>query len=202
VNRIGADSEPPEERQFDYDRTVALSDGVFAIALTLLVLTITTPHVTPGHESELASRLLDRSTEFRSYVISFAVIGIMWIRHHSFFRELERIDARLTGLNLLYLGLVAFLPYPTNVLGAYGDEPAAAVFYAITVGLVATVAGVMRVHALRSGLTSEAGRRRLEAQPHWALVPAVFALSIPIAFIDPVFALISWLAILVVRARR
>jgi uncharacterized membrane protein len=90
----------------------ALSDGVFAIALTLLVLTITTPELRGSQETLLGRELLARAPEFASYVISFAVLSLLWVRHHRFFRGLERIDARATALNLLYLGLVALLPYP------------------------------------------------------------------------------------------
>ena len=104
------------ERAFDYDRTVALSDGVFAIAMTLLVLSIDVPE--PGPSQPPVSELL--GTQWRdilSYAISVALIGFLWMRHHTFFRELTRIDARLIGLNLCYLGLVAFLPFPTELVG-------------------------------------------------------------------------------------
>src|SRR5436305_14658868 len=76
-SRSPEDEEPPEERAFDYARTVALSDGVFAIALTLLVLNITLPAIAHGHESELGRKLLDRGGEFESYALSFAVISLL-----------------------------------------------------------------------------------------------------------------------------
>src|SRR2546430_1764713 len=113
----------PEERAFDYARTVALSDGVFAIALTLLVLNITVPGLAAGHHGDLGHRLVHRSSEFYSYALSFAVIALLWVRHHTFFRGLARIDPRIAMLNLISLGFVAFLPYPTRILGLYGDEP-------------------------------------------------------------------------------
>src|SRR5213592_3140723 len=110
----GSSSVPPAERRFDYDRTVALSDGVFAIALTLLVLNIGAPVLGPGHEGVLGQRLLDHGEEYFSYAVGFAVIGLLWTRHHSFYRGVDHIDTRLTVLNLVYLGLIAFLPYPTR----------------------------------------------------------------------------------------
>src|SRR5205807_8455963 len=73
-----AQDETLEERAFDYSRTVALSDGVFAIALTLLVLNITVPSLGPSQHSQLGRRLLDHRDEFASYAISFAVISIFW----------------------------------------------------------------------------------------------------------------------------
>jgi uncharacterized membrane protein len=195
--------EAPEERAFDYARTVALSDGVFAIALTLLVLNISLPHLAPGHEGDLGARLLDRGDELRSYAISFAVIGLLWVRHHTFFRGLARIDTRITMLNLVYLGLVAFLPYPTRVLGTYGDEPAAVVLYAGTVALVSFMAGATRVYAMQAGLVTEPGLSRLESREHWLVAPSIFLLSIPIAFVSTTAAIVSWLLLaLAPRLRR
>ncbi len=118
---MGTD-EPAEERAFDYARTVALSDGVFAIALTLLVLNITVPLLAPSQHGKLGAGLLDRQGEFESYALSFAVIALMWVRHHALFRVLIRIDTTVTFLNLAYLGSVAFLPYPTRVLGRYATS--------------------------------------------------------------------------------
>jgi uncharacterized membrane protein len=195
-------AEQPEELAFDYSRTVALSDGVFAIALTLLVLSITVPVLRSGHEDELGRRLLDRGSEFRSYAVSFAIISYLWVRHHGFFRGLDRIDGRITALNLLYLGLVAFLPYPTRVLGLYGDQPAAVALYAVSAGAVSLAAGLMRAHAVRAGLLTQAGRRHLSRREHWTLIPAVFLLSIPIAFVSTVAATFSWLFLLALPALR
>jgi len=188
--------EDPEERAFDYHRTVALSDGVFAIALTLLVLNISFPELAPGHTGSLGSDLLDRKSEIGSYALSFAVIGMLWVRHHSFFRGIDRIDTTVVVLNLVYLGLVAFLPYPTRVLGRYGGEPAAVVLYASNIALIGLCAGVMREHARRAGLLTTAGLRRMEGREHWGVVPALFLLSIPLAFLDTTLATFTWLLIL------
>jgi uncharacterized membrane protein len=190
-----ATDEPPEERGFDYDRTVALSDGVFAIALTLLVLNIGVPgHVVHG---KLGSGLLDHDTEFQSYAVSFAVIALLWVRHHTFFRDLEKIDGRITLLNLAYLGFVAFLPYPTRILGLYGGEPASVALYAITVAIIATIGGIMRTYALRAGLLSEQGQTELARREHWAIAPAIFLGSIPVAFVSAKLAELLWLLLLV-----
>jgi uncharacterized membrane protein len=195
-------SERGEERLFDTARTVALSDGVFAIALTLLVLTISTPELSAGHGGGLGDQLLDRDGEFLSYALSFAVIGLMWVRHHRFFRGVARVDGRLTALNLLYLGLVAFVPYPTRILGTYGDQAVAVGLYAATVAAVGLVAGLMRLHAERDDLLTDPGRRHVAGRESWLVVPGVFLLSIPIAFASPTAAMLSWLLLLVPAVRR
>ena len=190
--------EGPEERWFDYSRTVALSDGVFAIALTLLVLNLSAPVLEPGHQS-VGHVLLDHEhrDEYVSYAIGFAVIAFLWVRHHAFYRGIDHIDTRLTVVNLVYLGLVAFLPFPTKILGLYSDQPAAVIMYAATAASVSLLAGAARVHAAHAGLLSESGRLQVEQREHWAIVPAVFLLSIPIAFASTTAALWSWLLVAV-----
>lgn len=190
-------AEGPEERRFDYARTVALSDGVFAIALTLLVLNITAPALAPAHQNALGQQLLDSNhrDEYLSYAVGFAVIAFLWVRHHSLYRGIDHIDARLTVLNLAYLGLVAFLPFPTRILGLYGNQPAAVAMYASTVAVVSLLAGAGRVHAVRAGLLTEAGRREIVQREHWLIVPMVFLLSIPIAFASTTAAELSWLLV-------
>jgi uncharacterized membrane protein len=111
-------------------RLEAFSDGVFAIAVTLLVLEIRLPE---GHGS-LTSRLGDTWPRYLAYAISFLTIGIMWANHHAIFDLITRTSHGLVVANLLLLGCVAFLPFPTSVLGDYlreggHDEKVATVFY-------------------------------------------------------------------------
>jgi uncharacterized membrane protein len=94
-------------------RVEAFSDGVFAIAITLLVLTVAQPH----SYQDLAHELGTQWPSLAAYIVSFAVIGIMWINHHSVFTHLEHVDRGVLYLNLLLLMTIAFLPYPTGVLG-------------------------------------------------------------------------------------
>jgi uncharacterized membrane protein len=94
-------------------RVEAFSDGVFAIAITLLVLTVAEPR----NYRNLAHELGTKWPSLAAYIVSFAVIGIMWINHHSIFIHLEHVDRGLLYINLLLLMTIAFLPYPTGVLG-------------------------------------------------------------------------------------
>jgi uncharacterized membrane protein len=114
------------------ERVAAFTDGVFAIAITLLVLTITQPTGT----KDLTHQLLTRWPSLAAYVVSFAVIGIMWVNHHTVFSHLERIDRGLFYINLVLLMSIVFIPYPTGVLGEAlrsGDGArTAAVFYSAT----------------------------------------------------------------------
>jgi uncharacterized membrane protein len=110
-------------------RLEAFSDGVFAIAITLLVLTI----AQPTNYRHLGEQLASRWPSFAAYVVSFAVIGIMWLNHHSIFGHFARIDRGLVFLNLLLLMTVVFIPYPTAIFGealkrGQGEDVAAIVY--------------------------------------------------------------------------
>lgn len=116
-------------------RVEAFSDGVFAFAITLLVVTI----ALPSDYRHLAHDLERRWPSLAAYVVSFAVIGIMWLNHHSVFSHFGRVDRALVYLNLTLLMTIAFLPFPTGVLGqalARGEgERAAAVIYGVTMAV-------------------------------------------------------------------
>jgi uncharacterized membrane protein len=101
-------------------RVEAFSDGVYAIAITLLILEIKVPQ--PG-AVPLYTQLLRQWPSYASYFISFAFIGIMWINHHRMFTHIRRSDNNLMLLNLLLLLGVTTVPFPTAVLAAYLGHP-------------------------------------------------------------------------------
>ena len=121
----------------EFARTLALSDGVFAIALTLLVVSIGLPTIADAQSaSALWAAVADLSPDFVSFVVSFVVIGRYWIAHQRQFSMLARMNGGFIGLNLLYLAGIAFLPFPTDLLGTYFQNPVALGIYAVCVGLV------------------------------------------------------------------
>ena len=177
--------------RFDLDRSNAISDGIFAIALTLLVLGIDVPK---GQEGHLWTALQDALPEMLGYVISFWTAAALWLHHHDLFDDLEATDTPLMRLNLAYLGFVAFLPFPSGLLGDYGDEPGSVVVFAVTVACIVGLGGLMRAHARSAGLFKAAARHP-ESDLSGLLVPVVFLASIPIAFVSPTVAIYSWLAL-------
>jgi uncharacterized membrane protein len=133
-------------------RIEAFSDGVFAIAITLLVLEI---HVPEDPENGLGHALLDQWPAYASYVVSFFVIGIIWINHHAVFDHLARADRPLLFLNLLLLLFVGLLPWPTNLIASYmehggADERVAAVVYAGTMTAMGAAFGALWSYASRN----------------------------------------------------
>ena len=104
----------------DTGRIETFSDGVFAIAITLLIIEIGVPHVEVTES--LFERLIHLWPSYLGYAISFLVIGIVWANHHNRFRLISRSDHVLLFLNVLFLMCVAFLPFPTALLAEYIRE--------------------------------------------------------------------------------
>ena len=135
-------------------RIEAFSDGVFAIAITLLVLEI---HVPEGsRRTGSGGPCSTQWPAYASYVVSFFVIGIIWINHHAVFDHLARADRPLLFLNLLLLLFVAVLPFPTNLLATYmqeggADERVAAIVYAGTMTGMGAAFGALWSYASRHG---------------------------------------------------
>jgi uncharacterized membrane protein len=101
------------------ERLLAFSDGVFAIAITLLVLDLRPPESKHG----LLTGLLDLWPHYLSYVFSFVIIGIIWAQHHFIFRQIHRSDHVFLLINLLFLMWIVFLPFPTSILAEYLNYP-------------------------------------------------------------------------------
>lgn len=182
----------------DVDRLVAFSDGVFAIAITLLVVSIQVPDVA---DKELGQALKDLVPQLFTYTLSFFVIGLYWIAHHRTFRSLVRVDRTLLFINLFLLGCVALLPLPTEILGRYGDTTLAVVIYAASICTTGTVSILLWRYIVHAGLTPPLRHDIVRLGTFRAgIAPAVFALSIPLAFLSPGIGELSWLLILPANA--
>jgi len=110
-------------------RFEAFSDGVFAIAITLLVLELRPPDIPPGHDELLVPALLSMWPEFLVYGASFATIGIMWFNHYALFHNARTISYTALIANLALLSLVCFVPFTTLLMARVGLTPIAAAFY-------------------------------------------------------------------------
>ncbi len=193
------------EHETEFGRIVAFSDGVFAIAITLLTLNLEVPQVSSGDEAALAEGLGDLLPDLFAYALSFAVIGRFWIVHHRFFGTLERFDGLLLASNLLYLGLIVLVPFSSDLLGNYSENAVAVIVYAGILGLAAVVNWLMIRHALRADLVRGEERHATEpfAAPAALTIAGVFLLSTPIALLSPLAAQLSWLiAFVAVRTQR
>ena len=187
------DARRRDGNEIEFSRIVAFSDGVFAIAITLLVLTLSVPeHL--GDET-LTDALWDQPHNLIANAISFAVNGRAWINHHRFFSSVTGFDGRLLTLNIFYLAWIVLLPFSTQVLGDHGGEAAAVILYAVNLGGVSLVGLWMAIDARQAGL-SEIADEELQAFRHKSVfVAAVFGASIPVALVAPDFAPLLWRAL-------
>ena len=182
-----------EESGIEFARIVAFSDGVFAIAITLLVLAFQIPENSP----DVVHSLLNQKGDVFAYALSFAVLGRLWLAHHRFFSVLERFDGTLMGLNLLYLAWIVLVPFTSEVLGDYGDQSGGVILYAGVMFGVSATFGVQVAYSYRAGLV----KPELEPVEHrYAgtasfIVAAVFLASIPVALVAPDIAPLMWLVV-------
>ena len=182
---------------FDTGRLEAFSDGVFAIAITLLIIEVGVPHLEEGQS--LGHALRDLWPSYFGYALSFVTIGVMWINHHALFKDIDRVDHPLLVLNLLLLLCIAFVPFPTAVLAEFlrDDENAlaATVAYGVTFTITAVLFNAMWLYAaynrhLLDEHVSEARARRRTLQ--YLPGTPLYALGIAIAFVNTYAAVTFW----------
>jgi uncharacterized membrane protein len=129
-------------------RLLSFSDGVFSIAITLLVFNLKVPIIKIGaNEHELPGAILRMMPDFISYFLSFFVVGIYWVFHHWMFHYVIKVDNKLIFLNMLLLLFISFLPFPSALMGAYGEHPFTAIFYLCTLACTGVASLLMWRHA-------------------------------------------------------
>jgi uncharacterized membrane protein len=183
----------------DSGRLEALSDGVIAVAITLLVFNLAVP--VPGHGS-LAGQLASHWPAFAAYVVSFLRIGIAWVNHHGMFRSFARVDRVILFLNLLLLFFIVTIPFATATLASYlsrgGPDAAlaAAIYQGVFLGMTLSLSGLLWWSIRRGNLKPPlAGARARLALIRFARGNALYAVGIGIAFLSaPASLLVSAVA--------
>jgi uncharacterized membrane protein len=189
----GDERDDPTEPAADNSlgRLLALADGVFAIAMTLLALDLRVPELPDGAtEAQLLAALRDELPSVGTYLLSFYVVANYWLGHHRLMRAVTRTHPRLIVHTLVLLMLVAALPFPSSLLAEYGSRPIALVIYA-GVNIVASVVILslrrdLQNYELRSGPRDR--RSWFESGLEVRGNLAVFALCIPAAYLLPGWA--------------
>ena len=168
-------------------RLEAFSDGVFAIAITLLILEIKVPPL-----ADLGHGLLQLWPSYLAYSISFVVIGAIWLNHHAMFEWIDRVDHQLMLLNTLQLMFIAFLPFPTAVLAealhARLEQTVATAFYGGTLTIIGVLVTVMWHYAAsrRELLNESISPARAKVIGRQFLIgPTGYALATVLAFVSP-----------------
>ncbi|HET7589852.1 MAG TPA: TMEM175 family protein [Solirubrobacterales bacterium] len=198
----GSTAKQREGNEIEFSRIVAFSDGVFAIAITLLVLSLHIEENLGGQS--LSHALWEQRQDFLAYAISFAVIGRFWFIHHRFFSDVVGFDGRLLFLNILYLAWIVLIPFTSEVLGDHGGDRDAVILYAVNLAGVAVLGWVMAFDSHRAGLARITPAEEREFRIRAFFVALVFLVSVPLAFASPGLAPLFWLLLFLdpLRIRR
>jgi uncharacterized membrane protein len=152
------------------DRMVFFTDAVFAIAMTLLVIEIPRPDFITGDVSKaravakLWHFLTAQDSSFFAYLLAFYLLWIVWREHHELFDQVTRLSGPMIGLHFPLLLVVAFLPYPTTIVGHYLDNPVAALLFTLAVGGLLLCRSAIQWRAYRDGLLApEVDKERFRA---------------------------------------
>jgi TMEM175 potassium channel family protein len=195
-----AERRPEADR--DRDRIVNLSDGVFAIAITLLVLDIRAPNIPENLvATELPAALLSLWPKYFGYVLSFVGISTFWMIHHSIFRPIRAYDRTLLYLNFLFLMVVAFVPFPTSLLGEYGNYQLPVAVYAATLAIGRLLLTAIHWYSTRNDSLLSEGQDPRTVRfflIRGLTIPVIFLLSIGVSFFSVSAAIWSWMVMLVV----
>jgi uncharacterized membrane protein len=197
-------TEKSPEASRDRDRIINLSDGVFAIAITLLILDIRVPDMPESLvATELPAALLALWPKYLGYLLSFVGISTFWMIHQSIFRPIRAYDRVLLYLNFVFLMVVAFVPFPTSLLGEYGNHQLPVAIYAATLAIGRLLLTAIHWYSTRDGRLLEEVQDPRTARfflIRGLTIPAIFLLSIGISFFSVSAAIWTWFIMLAVDA--
>ena len=185
--------------QRDLGRIAAFTDGVMAVAITLLVLNIQVPQLEDGQS--LGDALVDLLPSLGAYLLAFALVGRFWVIHHDLFERLRGFDRTLMALNLSFLALIVLVPFSAELYDTYTKDALAAAVLGATLGLAAMAHWAMTAHVVRRGFVhdDQRGETAPYASPVGLGFTAAFLLSVPAAFLSVHIAEALWVSTLVLR---
>lgn len=182
------------------DNIILFADAIFSIAITLLALEVRLPDTVTHENFAMAfnAGLTETIPQFIGFLISFFVLASYWLSFHKVTGYMKRFDRRAFWLTMLFLFLIALMPFPTAILGDFSGEGAAVIFYQVVAAITSAILFIIWIYAIRSRLVIPAiDRRILDLYTVRLLMPAgVFLLTIPLTMYSPIIAQISWVSIL------
>jgi len=179
-------------------RIEAFSDGVFAIVITLLILSIQVPPIKGDPGRVLGGALLGMIPKFLSYTLSFGIICIWWVAHHHLYILIAKTDRGLLWLNSLFLFFLASVPFPTALLGDFPRQRVAVVAYGAVMALAGLSFSSMRFYAFYIGKLTIPGIDRTllkRAMLKSALNPTLHVIAVALAWVNTTASLVLYVAI-------
>jgi uncharacterized membrane protein len=178
---------------FPINRVEALADGVFAIVMTLLVLELSIPVITGSSvNAELLRKLLELLPKLLVYILSFIILGMMWVHHRFMFHYIERSDGKLAWMNIILLMFVALIPFAASLLGEYTNAQVAVAVYGINALLTIIMCLIIWIYITGK---HELADRAIDAEIvirrkiMYLVGCTLFIIGIGISFISPIASL-------------
>jgi uncharacterized membrane protein len=172
----------------DNIRLNAISDGVFAIVITLMVFEIKIPEVAPGRAvTELPQALIKLLPDFEILFLSFVILGIYWVGHNNVFLHVLRHDRLMLWLNILFLLTVALIPFPAALLVRYGDAQISVILYALNLAVGGVLLDLIWAYATYNmHLMCDSVQPALVRSFHIRILtgPAIYVLAIGVSFVS------------------
>ncbi len=186
------------------DRIINFSDSIFAFAITLLVIKLEIPVLDSSVVStNLMGELIKLWPQYLANIISFLVIGYYWLVHHKLFSLIKRYDSTLIWLNIFLLMAISFLPFSTDLLGTYGNEPVTLAFYSLNLFIVGLFICIIWLYASHHDHLIDKNLNKQLVRYYTIktlIAPVIFAVSIPLSFVHPLLAQSSWVVLFIVSA--
>ncbi len=191
-------AEQSELKNRGLDRILGLSDGIFAFAITLMVLDLAVPAMSSSQGASLLSLLAGEWLSFMNYFLSFAIIAIWWNAHHRNFEYINGYDGMLKVVNLLVLLSITLVPFFTKLLDTWNATPLATALYATDQGFAGLFLALTWWHATRNNrfIDSTLDTKIIRRITVTSLItPLIFFISIPLCLVNSVWGSFSWYAL-------
>ena len=183
------------------ERLEALTDGIFATVMTVLVLSLSVPVITGGvTNAEVAADIEALTPNILAYVLGFLLLAVLWISHHNIFHYMTRVDRPLLWLNTLFLLAVGFLPFSTALVGKYPQlQTPEVIFGSNIIGISIFMLSILS-YSSRTGLlvVPERDERVMaRVRSRWRTGPVLYLAAILLSFINPWISFPAYVAILI-----
>lgn len=181
--------------EFGFGRLAALTDGIFAVAITLVAVQLTIEKPDDDTASALFGAIGAEYGAWVGFIIAFIVLAKYWDSNHSFYDRLQAIDSRVIKIQMAYLFFVVLLPFGTRLVGDYGNNPGSVVALALLLAALSLIETLLFGYAARSGLLDYSPT---DSEFKWAVISSLtpvvtFICTLPLAWVNTSLAMISWI---------
>ncbi|MDZ4172275.1 MAG: DUF1211 domain-containing protein [Methanobacteriales archaeon HGW-Methanobacteriales-1] len=187
-----------KEKFMDTSRIETLADGIFAIAMTLLVLTLEVPNFPdPVTNATMINFLISTIPQFFVYGMSFVLLAVFWRINHREFNRIEKSDGILLRMTIIWLMFVVLVPFSTSLIGDYGNLQVPELFFHLNMFIIGILAFITWYYAVNWGLTSIKWTKKAYKRSFYGylIFPFLAVLAMLLTFITPSYSSLAYLGI-------